>query len=96
MSDENGGKANGGKACGCSCICDPTVARGFDQTSMRYNDRSAYASNNQQDTQVLLLSMFQAQAQNALEQTPANQLPQMMLQLVAALGGPVRGPATTA
>ena len=69
--------------CGCHCICDPTVARGFDQSSMRYNDRSSYANNNQADTQVLLLSMFQAQAQNALEQTPDTNLVSMMAQLIA-------------
>ena len=71
------------KACGCSCICDPTVARGFDQSSMRYNDRSAYANNNQMDNQTLLLSMFQSQAQNSLEKTPETDLIAMLAQLIA-------------
>jgi len=84
---------NENKACGCSCICDPTVARGFDQTSMRYNDRSAYANNNQQDNQTLLLSMFQAQAQNNLEQTPGTQLASTLAQFISVLEGAVRRPA---
>ena len=70
------------KACGCSCICDPTVARGFDQSSMRYNDRSAYANNNQMDNQTLLLSMFQSQAQNSLEKTPETDLIAKLAQLI--------------
>lgn len=60
-----------GGGCGCSCICDATVQRQFDQTSGRYNDRSAFANNLQQDSVVQMQSMFQAQAQNSLEQTPA-------------------------
>jgi len=78
--------AKGGNACGCSCICDPTVARGFDQSSMRYNDRSAYANNNQMDNQTLLLSMFQSQAQNSLEQTPMTELASSMAQLMSVVG----------
>lgn len=57
--------------CHCPCFCDPTVGRQFEQTSGRYNDRSAFASNMQQDANVAMNSMFLAQAQNALEQTPA-------------------------
>lgn len=56
--------------CQCPCFCDPTVARQFEQTGGRYNDRSAFANNLQQDSVVQMQSMFQAQAQNALEQTP--------------------------
>jgi hypothetical protein len=63
----------GGKACGCTCICDPTVARVLDQTSSRYNDRSAFANNSAQDQFNNMNSMFLAQAQNALEQTPRTQ-----------------------
>ena len=58
------------KECQCPCFCDPTVSRQFEQTSGRYNDRSAFANNLQQDAVVQMQSMFQAQAQNALEQTP--------------------------
>ena len=52
--------------CGCSCICDPTVARQFDQTSGRYNDRSAFANNNQMDAVQQLNSMFTAKSQQTL------------------------------
>ena len=69
--------------CHCPCFCDPTVARGFEQSAMRYNDRSSYANNNQQDNQTLLLSMFQAQAQNSLEQTPTTDLVALLAQLIA-------------
>lgn len=55
------------KACGCSCICDPTVARVLDQTSGRYNDRSAFANNNQMDSVTQLNSMFAARAQQTLQ-----------------------------
>jgi hypothetical protein len=55
------------KACGCTCICDPTVARVLDQTSSRYNDRSAFANNNQQDAVTQLNSMFTARAQQSLQ-----------------------------
>lgn len=84
MNEEN-------KSCGCSCICDPTVARVLDQTSSRYNDRSAYANNNQMDNQTLLLSMFQSQAQNSLEQTPITELAGAIAQLNAVVnkGGAV-------
>ena len=56
--------------CTCPCFCDPTVPRQFEQTGGRYNDRSAFANNLQQDSVVQLQGMFQAQAQNSLEQTP--------------------------
>ena len=59
--------------CHCPCFCDPTTARQFEQTSGRFNDRSAFANNLQQDSVVQMQSMFQAQAQNALEQTPQTQ-----------------------
>lgn len=73
--------------CHCPCFCDPTVARSFEQSASRYNDRSSYANNNQQDNQTLLLSMFQAQAQNSLEQTPTTDLMSMMAQLIALSQG---------
>lgn len=72
-------------SCGCSCICDPTVARVLDQAMGKYADRSAYANNNQQDNQTLLLSMFQSQAQNALEQTPMTELASSLAQLLQAV-----------
>lgn len=72
---------NENKACGCSCICDPTVARVLDQTSSRFNERSAYAHSNQMDNQTLLLSMFQSQAQNALEKTPQSDYLGLLTQL---------------
>ena len=53
--------------CGCGCICDPTVARQFDQSSGRYNDRSAFANNNQMDSVTQLNAMFTARAQQALQ-----------------------------
>ena len=53
--------------CGCSCVCDPTVPRVLDQTSSRYNDRSAFANNNQQDAVTQLNSMFTARAQQSLQ-----------------------------
>jgi hypothetical protein len=74
--------ADTNNSCGCSCICDPTVARVLDQAMAKYADRSAYANNNQQDNQTLLLSMFQTQAQNSLETTPQTD----MVALVGQLG----------
>ena len=71
------------KSCGCSCICDPTVARVLDQSMARFNDRSGYANNNQMDNQTLLLSMFQSQAQNSLEQTPLTDLMGIIAQVGA-------------
>ena len=62
------------KSCQCPCFCDPTVARQFEQTGGRYNDRSAFANNLQQDSVVQMQSIFQAQAQNSLEQTPHTQM----------------------
>lgn len=77
--------AEDNKSCGCNCICDPTAARVLDQTMVRYNDRSAYANNNQQDNQTLLLSMFQSQAQNSLEQTPMTELASSLAQLMSVV-----------
>lgn len=73
--------------CKCPCLCDGPTARMLDQSGARYNDRSAYANNNQQDNQTLLLSMFQAQAQNSLETTPTTDLISMMAQLIALSQG---------
>ena len=70
--------------CICPCFCDPTVARQFEQTGGRYNDRSAFANNLQQDSVVQMQSMFQAQAQNALEQTPSTTMMEQQ-SLVAGL-----------
>ena len=69
--------------CACNCCLSPVVQEGLQQSGMRYNDRSSYANNNQQDNQTLLLSMFQAQSQNALEQTPSTDLVSMLAQLIA-------------
>lgn len=69
--------------CNCPCICDGPTARLLDQSAARYNDRSAYANNNQQDNQTLLLSMFQAQAQNSLEHTPSTELIGVLAQMLA-------------
>ena len=74
----------------CGCMCDPTVSRVLEQSAARYNDRSSYANNNQQDNQTLLLSMFQAQAQQALESTPTSNLANDLAMLMALMG---RGPA---
>ena len=52
----------------CGTICDPTVTRQFDQTSGRYNDRSAFANNAAQDSFNSMQQMFLATAQNTLEQ----------------------------
>lgn len=74
---------------GCTCCpCDATATRTFDQTGARYNDRSAFANNLQQDAVVQMQSMFQAQAQNALEQTPGTtdqSLAAQMANLVALI-----------
>lgn len=48
------------------CICDPTVTRQFDQTSGRYNDRSAFSNNNQMDTVQQLNAQFTAKANQTL------------------------------
>jgi hypothetical protein len=79
--------AEDNKSCGCSCICDPTVARVLDQTMARFNERASYASTNQMDNQTLLLSMFQSQAQNALEQTPMTELAASLAQLMSIVKG---------
>ena len=69
--------------CTCPCFCDPTVPRQFEQTGGRYNDRSAFANNLQQDSVVQLQGMFQAQAQNALEHTPETSMVSLLVQLLA-------------
>ena len=71
--------------CNC-CGCDPGSNRTFEQTASRYNDRSAFANNLQQDSVVQMQSMFQAQAQNALEQTPSTTMMEQQ-SLFAALSG---------
>jgi len=76
--------------CPC-CACDGTVNRQFEQTSGRYNDRSAFANNLQQDSVVQMQNMFQAQAQNSLEQTPQTTLIAMMQQLAALVNQPGAG-----
>ena len=60
--------------CTCNCgppLCAGTTALSFEQTSVRSNDRSAFAGSMQQDAVVQLASMMISQAQNALEQTPS-------------------------
>jgi hypothetical protein len=47
------------------------VVRQFEQSSGRFNERAAFASAMQMDSNVAMNSMFLAQAQNALEQTPS-------------------------
>jgi hypothetical protein len=67
------------------------VTQQFEQTAGRYNDRSAFASNAAQDAFNNNSSMFQAQAQNALEQTPQSNLLSgigQVLALVRGLGAP--------
>ncbi len=61
----------------CGCISDPNVSRIFDQTAARYNDRSAFSNNAAMDNNNMLQSMFQAQAQNALEVTPGQYLTEL-------------------
>ena len=75
---------SGGNSCGCSCICDSTVARQFDQTSGRYNDRSAFANNAAQDAFNNMNSMFLAEAQNNLEK---HGLADMLVQMSGAGAG---------
>lgn len=69
--------------CGCNCCIEPVVSMTFNQTASRFNERASYANVNQMDNQTLLLSMFQAQAQNSLEQTPQTELISMLAQLIA-------------
>ena len=81
MEEEN-------KACGCTCVCDPTVARVLDQTSSRYNDRSAFANNNQQDSVTQLNAMFTARAQQTLQNDPNTALAAAILAQRSAMGQP--------
>lgn len=67
---------DGGGCCG-RCPADPNVDRMFDQTAARYNDRSAFSNNAAMDNNNMLQSMFQAQAQNSLEQTPSTDITQL-------------------
>ena len=74
--------------CGCSCICDPTVSRQFDQSSGRYNDRSAFANNNQMDAVTQLNSMFTARAQQTLQADSQMGLAMAILAQRSAAGQP--------
>ena len=74
--------------CGCSCICDPTVSRQFDQTSGRYNDRSAFANNNQMDAVQQLNSMFTAKSQQTLSSDAAMNLATYILAQRSVTGQP--------
>lgn len=56
--------------CPCNCCLDPANQMLLTSTTARYNDRSAFANNLQQDSVVQMQNMFQATAQNTLEQTP--------------------------
>ena len=76
------------KACGCTCICDPTVARVLDQTSGRYNDRSAFANNNQMDSVTQLNAMFTAQAQQTIGNNSQMNLALAILAQRSAAGQP--------
>ena len=67
--------------CHCPCLCDGPTARVLDQTMARFNERASYANTNQMDNQTLLLSSFQAQSQNQLEQTPQTDLVALMGQI---------------
>lgn len=75
--------------CNC-CGCDPGANRLFEQSIARYNDRSAFANNLQQDSVIQMQNMFQAQAQNELERTPESKQADMaqwatvLTQLIAA------------
>ena len=73
MSDS----AQAGPGGPCGCTSDPNVSRIFDQTAARYNDRSAFSNNAAMDNNNMLQSMFQAQAQNSLEQTPGTSLTEL-------------------
>jgi vacuolar-type H+-ATPase catalytic subunit A/Vma1 len=77
MAEEN-------KSCGCSCICDPTVARVLDQQSMRFNERAGFAHANAMDNQTLLLSAFQATAQNTLDSEPVSKITSDLASMFAA------------
>ncbi len=70
----------------CGCVSDPTVSRIFDQTAARYNDRSAFSNNAAMDNNNMLQSMFQAQAQNSLEQTPSTSLNELTAMIKAVNG----------
>lgn len=72
----------------CDAICDPTVTRQFDQTSGRYNDRSAFANNASQDGFVSMQMMFLATAQNTLEQNNQSSLADAILMQRAAMSQP--------
>jgi hypothetical protein len=71
--------------CECSCCIEPVTQQTFNQTAARYNDRSAFANNLQQDSVVQMQNMFQAQAQNSLEQTPGTNLTNLLAQMQAML-----------
>ena len=73
--------------CTC-CPCDATVTRQFDQTSGRFNDRSAFASANAMDTVTQLNSMFTAQAQQTLQKNSSDQLALAILSQRSVVGQP--------
>jgi hypothetical protein len=81
------------KSCGCSCICDPTVARILDQSAMRFNERAGFAHNNAMDNQTLLLSSFQSSAQNTLEEVPVTKLAESFGSLFSILAHKMTGSA---
>jgi len=74
--------------CSCGCVCDPTVARVLDQTSSRYNDRSAFANNNQMDSVTQLNAMFTAQAQQTINKDAQMGLALAILAQRSAMGQP--------
>lgn len=74
--------------CGCTCICDPTVGRQFDQTSGRFNDRSAFSNNNQMDAVQQLNSMFTAKAQQTLSSDSQMNLASWILAQRSVTGQP--------
>lgn len=67
----------------CGCVSDPNVSRMFDQSAARYNDRAAFSNNAAMDNNNMLQSMFQAQAQNALESTPGTNLTDLVAMINA-------------
>lgn len=72
----------------CGCPCDPTVSRQFDQSSGRFNDRSAFANNNQMDAVQQLNSMFTAKAQQTLSSDAAMNLATYILAQRSVTGQP--------
>ena len=71
------------EGCPCSCCFHPADDRSMTASMVRYNDRSSFANNMQQDTVVQLQSMFSVQAQKGLEESPSTDLVSMLAQLIA-------------